>query len=165
MKIERKSFSGMGVGYAPIAGWPYVRLTGKVEAIGYARGGNEHYVHFLPRGAEFIYFSPDNNNPVSIMTGSPYDAWRFDVSNVAPSSLDQSAAQFSILDNGQVAVTGDEDVIYRGQDVDLNTVSIAGIRVNMDELAKLYHAAALSKSATDAARYLKFKAAVEAIIR
>lgn len=87
--------------------------------------------------------------------------WTIMVYNYVPRP-DPSDLRMFMLDGG-LSVTGDEEVVLIGQSVDLATVDVSGIRPNCDELARLFTKALGTRTATDAARYLKLKAAVLAL--
>jgi len=63
-------------------------------------------------------------------------------------------------ETGAITITGDDDLIYLSQSVNLATVDVSDMRVEMDSLAKLFNKALATKTVSDAARYAKMKNAL-----
>jgi hypothetical protein len=63
-------------------------------------------------------------------------------------------------ETGAITITGDDDLVYLSQSVDISSVDVSDIRIEMDSLAKLFNRALATKTVGDAARYAKLKAAL-----
>ncbi|MEJ9228910.1 hypothetical protein LAV79_05315 [Peribacillus butanolivorans] len=61
---------------------------------------------------------------------------------------------------GNLFISGDDDVLFRGQDTNLSTLDITGLRLSVQTLSELFMKALWSGTASDAAKYIKMKDAV-----
>jgi hypothetical protein len=74
--------------------------------------------------------------------------------------VNQSEIHFAITDSGKLLIEGDDDIIFRGQGVDPATVSIVGVKDDIEQLSKQYLTALWTGTVTEAAKYCKLKTAV-----
>lgn len=86
-------------------------------------------------------------------------AWKLDMQKTIP-AVNQSEIKFTITDSRKLIIEGDDDIVFRGQDVDPATVDVTGIKDDIENLSKLFEKALFSKTVTDAAKYCKLKTAV-----
>lgn len=60
-------------------------------------------------------------------------------------------------ENGQIVITGDESLLAKIEGENINEISVDGIRVNADELAKLFEVAGARKTVESIGRYSLLK--------
>ncbi|MCM3786882.1 hypothetical protein M3221_00360 [Domibacillus indicus] len=60
-------------------------------------------------------------------------------------------------ENGQISITGDEDLLTKIEGENLEEVNIDGIRATADELAKLYEVAGAKKTVEAIGKYKLLK--------
>ncbi|MBV7507264.1 hypothetical protein KW850_18540 [Bacillus sp. sid0103] len=101
---------------------------------------------------------PSGINSVKVIAFNT-KAWKLHMQKTIP-AVNQSEIKFSITDFGKLLIEGDDDILFRGQDVDPATIDVTGIKDDIENLSKLFEKALLSKTVTDAAKYCKLKTAV-----
>ncbi|MBT2653918.1 hypothetical protein J7E81_01485 [Bacillus sp. ISL-18] len=148
VKITRKVVEGVTGGTVDTTGMSYAKLEGNVTA--------EYTVNGVTYSNEPGRLLLTNVSSLKIIGNSP---WKVSLSNVIP-AVNQSELKMAITGEGKLIIDGDQDLIYRGQDTDPATVSIAGIKDDLEQLSKLYITALGTGTVTDAAKYLKLKTAV-----
>jgi hypothetical protein len=83
-------------------------------------------------------------------------AWKLHLQNTIPNA---NPFELRVIktESGINDISGDDDIVFRGQDVDLDTVDISGKSINFDTLSDLYMTASRTKTEQDAAKYIKMK--------
>ncbi|MBV7509213.1 hypothetical protein KW850_28985 [Bacillus sp. sid0103] len=155
-KIERKVVTGVGNQTVDSTGWGYARLESDGSPITISLQGTGGYSKDFGNGDRILIPSSITALKVTAFTGK---AWKLHMQKTIP-AVNQSEIKFSITETGKLIVEGDDDIVFRGQDVDPATVSIAGINDDIENLSKLYMTALVTGTITDAAKYCKLKTAV-----
>lgn len=150
--LKKKVIQGSGNGTADVTGLPYGRITsnGGPVSIGYTEAGKEIVRVYI--GTDHEIQAPITVTSLKISCHASV-SWQVTAWNVKR-AVNQSELQASSNSNGGVSISGDDDIVYLGQDV---AADISGIRVNYEELSKLYVIAIRTKNVNDCARYVKFK--------
>src|SRR4051794_40289002 len=116
-KIVRKTVEGVGNGNVDVTGMIFANVEGNVT-IEYTIGG----VTYSRVPGRLIL--PPNVTSLKIIGTSP---WKVTQQNSVP-AINQSEIHFAITDSRKLLIEGDDNIVFRGQDVDPVTVSIAGIK-------------------------------------
>lgn len=148
-KIVRKTVEGVGNGNVDVTGMIFANVEGNVT-IEYTIGG----VTYSRVPGRLIL--PPNVTSLKIIGTSP---WKVTQQNSVP-AINQSEIHFAITDSRKLLIEGDDNIVFRGQDVDPVTVSIAGIKDDIEQLSKQYMTALGTGTVTEAAKYCKLKTAV-----
>ncbi|MFL7944512.1 hypothetical protein ACKA0G_29085 [Priestia megaterium] len=157
MPINRLEVKGNGNGTANIGGWSYVAVTtnGPIT-IEYTYGGKLNVESIWAHNTRI-------NIPSGVTTVNvkalPRINWRFNMQNSVP-PINPSELNVSRSETGEVTISGDDDAMFLSQSVNLSTIDISDMRVEIDSLGKLFNKALATKSVTDAARYAKMKNAI-----
>ena len=155
-KIERKVVAGVSNQTVDVTGWGFARIETDEAIITLSLLGVGGYSQDFYDGDRVIIPASITAIKVTVFTS---EAWRLHFQKTVP-AINQSEIQFLITDAGKLLIEGDDDIVYRGQDVDPATVSIAGIKDDIENLSNLYITALTTKTVTDAAKYCKLKTAV-----
>lgn len=156
MAIERKVVSGVGNQTVDVTGWGFARVETDGYNISLSLQGTGGYSKDFSDDDRVIIPSSITAINVSAFTGR---AWKLHMQKTVP-AVNQSEIKFSITDSGKLLIEGDDDIVFRGQDVDPATVSISGIKDDIENLSKLFMTALVTKTVTDAEKYCKLKTAV-----
>lgn len=147
-KIERKTVKGIGHGTVNTNGWPYAsfKADGAI-AVEYKIGDTTFSV------SPHRMLIPPGVTTLSVKTSSEWEAY---LQNSVP---DENLSELEIRTDeaGGMIFSGDDDIVFRGQDIDPATVDIFDVRINLDTITKLFTKALATNSINDAARYLKAK--------
>lgn len=150
-KIERTTVKGSGHGTVNTNGWPYASFkTDGVLAVEYTVGGVTHSTGYQ---LERMLIPPG----VTTLNVKASGEWEVFLQNSVPNE-NLSELKVRKDESGGMIFSGDDDIVFRGQDVDPAAVDISEVRINLDTISKLFTKALVRpKSVNDAARYLKAK--------
>jgi len=150
-KIQRNTIKGTGNGTVSTGGFPYVHITSdSLLTVEYTLNGRSYSV------GQGKLILPPGVTQLKVIAGG---AWVAFLQDSVP-AVNQSEIHFVITDSRKLLIEGDDNIVFRGQDVDPATVSIAGIKDDIEQLSKQYLTALWSGTVTDAAKYCKLKTAV-----
>lgn len=156
-KIVRKLFEGTGNSTIDVTGMSFA----KVEYSGSLLTLNFNLVS--PNASTVGLMSTDGRVTIpagvtsaKVICGPSSDKWKISLQSTIP-AVNQSELKISKLENGQYNITGDDDLVFKGQDTDPATVDITGLSRNLETLSQLYMKASATKTVTDAAKYVKMK--------
>ncbi|MEW9700712.1 hypothetical protein [Paenibacillus sp. SI8] len=159
-KIDRKTVSGTGNGTADATGYPYARVFVDKGAITVNSSNGSSWVCDGERISGGVIL-----NVRDAMSGSPFAAsWRIEMQKTIP-NVNQSVLIMNMSESG-LTISGDDNVYFRGQDVDPATVDITGMPINLEALGKLFNRALVERPVDDpngvkiAAKYCKLKDAI-----
>ncbi|MGF6951005.1 hypothetical protein QF028_003510 [Neobacillus sp. B4I6] len=157
MAIERKVVEGVGNNNAiDVTGWGFARVQTDGSSIAISLQGTGGYEKDYCDGDRVIIPSAITSLNVIAFTS---EAWKLHMQKTIP-AVNQTEIKMSISESRKLTIEGDDDIVFRGQDVDPATVSISGIKDDIENLSKLFMTALATKTVTDAAKYVKLKAAV-----
>ncbi|MEO2074858.1 MAG: hypothetical protein ABGX20_05625 [Bacillus sp. (in: firmicutes)] len=156
-KIERKVVVGLGNNNAvDVTGWGFARVETDSAFITVSLQGTGGYEKDY--GDDDRIIIPSSITSLKVIAPNN-GAWKLHMQKTVP-AVNQSELKTMITADGKLLVEGDDDIVFRGQDVDPATVNISGIKDDLENLSKLYTTALSTKTVTDAARYCKLKTAV-----
>lgn len=157
-KIERKVVSGTGTQVVDVTGgWGFARFekyddspitVGLIGTGGYSKEFADDDRIIIPSSITSL----NVNAPIG-------RAWKLNMQKTIP-AVNQTEIHFAITSDGKLIVEGDDDILFRGQDVDPATVSISGIKDDIANLSNQYQTALVTGTVTEAAKYCKLKTAV-----
>lgn len=158
MPITRNTVEITGNGTVNTTGIPYaeISVTNGHAIVEYPKSGMNYSKAFY-EGPERLLI-PKGINSLTIKGGSITKTRVFLQNSIPEVNLSELKCYRSETD--AVIISGDDDLIYLSQSVNLATVDITDVRVEMDSLAKLFNKALETKTVGDAARYAKLKAAL-----
>lgn len=151
-RIERNTITGTGNGTVAFDGWQFANVysIGPIE-IEYIKDGVTSNV---PLEDERLIIQPGVLT-VNVKT-QPDNAWEFRLQNSIPEE-NQSELKIWKSGSGSTNISADDNIVFRGQDVDPATVDIFDLRVNLETLSQLFTKALSTHTVEDAARYVKMK--------
>jgi hypothetical protein len=157
--IQRSTIQGSGDGTVDTTGWAYAVITPSRDIqIEYTEGGKT--IRSVRYAADGEKQRLPTGRVVKIYSSS---TWRVDMQSSVP-AVNLSELKISIGEDGKYSFSGDDDVIFRGQDGEA-AADISGIPLKLDDLAKLFQRALSERSIDDptgakiAAKYCKLKSA------
>jgi hypothetical protein len=152
MTIERKVVEGIGDGTIDVAGWRFAVPTGSIS-LTFKNGTQVIYNQHFNEG-DRIHIPPAATTiEVDVFSDR---SWKLLMQKTIPAE-NLSELKISLTNDGIYVFAGDDDILYRGQVVDPSTVDISGLRVSLDTLGTLFTKALATKTANDAAKYIKMK--------
>lgn len=159
-RIERTLIEKTGNSTVPTNGYLY--LIPKVDAKSYGinlyfmKGENGIYSQSVSDGEKVII--PPDATSIKVTAGAT-TAWKLHMQKTVPNkNLFELSTHHD--PTGNLFISGDDDVLFRGQDTNLSTVDITGLRLNLQTLSELFQTALWSGTVSDAARYIKLRDAV-----
>ena len=157
-KIERQVVNGTGAQTVDVTGgWGFARFEKYDDSpITISLVGTGGYSKDFADDDRIIIPASITALNVNAPTGR---AWKLYMQKTVP-AVNQTEIHFTITDTGKLIIEGDDNVVYKGQDVDPATVSISGIKDDIQNLSNQYLTALSSGTVTEAAKYCKLKAAV-----
>jgi hypothetical protein len=152
MTIERKTVEGTGDVTIDVAGWRFA-----VPACGisltFKNGTQVLYNQHFNEGDRILIPPAATKIDVDVFSDR---SWKLLMQKTIPDA-NLSELKIRQTNDGIYVISGDDDIVYRGQDVDSATVDISGLRVSLDTLSTLFTKALATKTITDAAKYIKMK--------
>ncbi|WP_426629809.1 hypothetical protein [Priestia megaterium] len=158
MPITRTTSEIIGNGTVNTTNIPYaeISVTNGPAIVEYSKG-NVNYSKAFYEGTERLII-PAGINTLTVKGGSNTKTKVFLQNSIPEVNLSELKCYRN--ETGTITITGDDDLVFLSQSVNLATVDISDVRIEMDSLAKLFNRALATKTVGDAARYAKLKAAL-----
>ncbi|MEH7119078.1 hypothetical protein V7128_16930 [Neobacillus vireti] len=152
-KIERKVVTGTGAQTVDVTGWGFAKVDTDGNAITISLVGTGGYSKDFADDERIVIPASITALNVGAPTGR---SWKLSMQKTVP-DINQSELKISRNGDGKYVISGDDSVIFVGQDVDPATVDITKVQINLESLSQLFMTALSTKTVNDAARYCKMK--------
>ena len=151
-RIERTVVEGVGNGTVSVVGYVFARIKSEGSVL----------VEYVKDGITYVDEFEDERfiipNGVTTLNVKASEKWEFHLQNSVP---EKNLTELKIWKNGpDINILADDDIVFRGQGVPLETVDISDLRIDLETLSQLFSEALSSHTEEDAARYVKMKNAV-----
>jgi hypothetical protein len=158
MTIERKTVEGIGDGTIDVAGWRFAVVKDTNDnkngiSLTFKNGTQVLYNQHFNDGDRILIPPAATKIDVDVFSNR---SWKLLMQKTVPDA-NLSELKISLTNDGIYVISGDDDLVHRSQSVDLATVDISGLRVSLDTLGRLFTEALATKTAKDAAQYVKMK--------
>lgn len=151
--VKRKSLQGTTTTSVDCRGYSFAKITGDASVILSQSGQSDRMYSAHYDGGKL---SLDGAMSMEVRTPTNNEFWTVELYEIIP-AVNQFELSITLNDTGKYSISGDDDILYRAQQVDLATVAVSDVDTSLESLAILFQTATASKSVNDAARYAKMR--------